>query len=117
MSQDGVSAEEIQAMKAIMGRLKKHGIRDFASETSEAEVPGTIADSSKRLLDDSIISFDMAFDDEPWDLPCDVSPTGSSTAFGQQVISSNYMVLRRLSCRLARHRSRSGARLCVSCLL
>ena len=51
MSQDGVSAEEIQAMEAIMDRLKKYGVRDFASETSEAEVPGTIADSSKRLLD------------------------------------------------------------------
>ena len=39
------------------------------------------------MTHDSIVSFDMAFDDEPWDLACGGVPTGSSAIGGQQVIS------------------------------
>lgn len=100
-----------------MDRLKKYGLQNVASEAAGAEMPGAMADSSKRLRDDSIASFDMAFDDEPWDLPCGGVLTGSSASGSQQVISPKVLVLRRSSCRRVFLRSRNGARLCVSCRL
>ena len=87
MSQDAVSAEEFRALRVTMDRLRKYGLQSATSEAAGAEVPGAMADSSKRLRDDSIASFDMAFDDEPWDLPCGGVLTGFSATGGQQVIS------------------------------
>jgi hypothetical protein len=87
MSQDAVSAEEFRALKATMDRLRKYGLQNVASDAAGAEMPGAMADSSKRLRDDSVASFDMAFDDESWDLPCGGVLTGSSAIGGQQVIS------------------------------
>ena len=66
-----------------MDRLKKYGLQNVASEAAGAEMPGAMADSSKRLRDDSIVSFDMAFDL--------ALPTGSSAIGGQQVISPNVL--------------------------
>ena len=82
-----MSAEEFRALRASHGSLKKYGLQSATSEAAGAEVPGAMADSSKRLRDDSIASFDMAFDDEPWDLPCGGVLTGFSATGGQQVIS------------------------------
>ena len=87
MSQDAVSAEEVQAMKAIMSRMQKYGVKDPAGVASEGRVPGTMADSSKRLRDDEIASFDASLEDETWDLPGDMDPLSSSALETQQVLS------------------------------